>query len=153
MFHSHAVTCMDYSRDDRFLLSLGELIVSVTCSVRQYAYYQASFFAHTHTHAYSLIHFFTQTHSPTGTFQENALAIWSSVDYSLLTATNLSLAAHELRWDPSTAYEFTTVGAGGSVIFWLLEEEPGGRGCKLKVGGVSQEYTCIWAESQEYTCI
>ena len=64
--------------------------------------------------------------------------MWSSDDYSLLTATNLSQAAHELQWDPSTAYEFATVGAGGSVIFWLLEEELGGRGCKLKVGRVSE---------------
>ena len=58
-----------------------------------------------------------------GTFQENTLALWSSQDYSLLTASTLTSAVHEVQWDPYTAYEFTAVGAKASISFWVVEEE------------------------------
>ena len=35
------------------------------------------------------------------------------------------------------------MGAGGSIVFWLLEEEPGGRGCKLKVGVASENTNAL----------
>ncbi|CAI8047359.1 WD repeat-containing protein 90 [Geodia barretti] len=81
-FHSHAVTSMAFSRDDRFLLSLGD-------------------------------------------YHDNSLAVWSTYDYSLGVATSLSLPAHHLLWDPHTAYEFVSVGAGMSLCFWILEEGTG----------------------------
>ena len=62
------------------------------------------------------------------------------MDYSLLGATSLSAPIHAHSWDPYTAYEFATVGAGqggggagGGVSFWMLEEDMGGKKCQLKV--------------------
>lgn len=74
----------------------------------------------TSTHFSSLSY---HAHTHTGTFQENTLALWSSQDYSLLTASTLASAVHEVQWDPYTAYEFTAVGAKASISFWVVEEE------------------------------
>ena len=68
-----------------------------------------------------------------GTYQENTLALWSSRDYSLLAASTLSHAIHEVRWDPCTAYEFTAVGAQAGISFWVVEEETEGGEYQLKV--------------------
>lgn len=71
-----------------------------------------------------------------GNYQDGGLALWSALDYSLLCATSLSHPLHTHHWDPYTAYEFTTVGAGqegGGVSFWMLEEDMGGKKCQLKV--------------------
>ena len=62
---------------------------------------------------------------------DGTVAVWSSHDYSLLSATTLNQPIHEARWDPHVAYEFTSVGAG--LRFWLVEEDRGGRTCELKV--------------------
>ena len=64
------------------------------------------------------------------------MALWSSRDYSLLAATSLSYPVHAHCWDPHTAYEFATVGAGqngGGVCFWMVEEVMGGKECQFKV--------------------
>ncbi len=57
--------------------------------------------------------------------------MWSTHDYSLLTATSLNHSVHQAAWDPLTAYELTTVGAG--IRFWLLEEDRRAKTCALKV--------------------
>ena len=58
-----------------------------------------------------------------GNTQDGSLAVWSAHDYSLLVATNLEHTVNDVRWDPFTAYEFTTVGAGHCVSFWMIEED------------------------------
>lgn len=59
--------------------------------------------------------------------------MWSSHDYSLLVATNLDYAVHDVRWDPFTAYEFTTVGSGQCVSFWMVEEDRQGGEIKYQL--------------------
>lgn len=66
-----------------------------------------------------------------GTYKDGAVAVWSTHDYSLLSATSVDHAIHRAVWDPHTAYEFTSVGAG--LRFWLVKEDRGGRTCELKV--------------------
>ena len=68
----------------------------------------------------------------TGTYLDGTLAVWSTHDYSLLTATTLDHPVHQAGWDPHTAYELTSV--GGGLRFWLVEEDRSRRTCELKVG-------------------
>ena len=63
-----------------------------------------------------------------------SMAVWSTRDYSLLSVTAPSSPVHDACWDPFTAYELATVGAGGHVAFWLLEQKRG-REIELKVRG------------------
>ena len=53
------------------------------------------------------------------------MMVWNAVDYSLLTATCLSSPIHDVCWDHHTAYELSSVGAGGHIAFWLLEGREG----------------------------
>ncbi len=57
-----------------------------------------------------------------GTYLDGTLAVWSTCDYSLLSATALHHhTVHQAAWDPLTAYELATVGTG--LKFWLVEED------------------------------
>ena len=71
--------------------------------------------------------------SYTGTYKDNTVAMWSTHNYSLLSATTLDHPVHEAKWDPYVAYEFTSVGT--NIKFWLVEEDSGGKTCELKVCG------------------
>ena len=77
--HRYAITAMQFSRDDRFLISIGD-------------------------------------------YRECSIAIWSTLDYSLLATSFTRYPIHAVKWDPYTMNEFTTVGQNGSVLFWLLDE-------------------------------
>jgi hypothetical protein len=48
--------------------------------------------------------------------------IWSTHSYTVLTSTTTSQPIHDVRWDPYTVNEFASVGAGGTLLFWLLDE-------------------------------
>ena len=73
-------------------------------------------------------------HPSAGSHVESSIAVWSTTEYSLLTATSLSHSVNELCWDPSVAYKFATAGSEGRLCLWLLEEGGGrGRECELKV--------------------
>ncbi|XP_035694518.1 WD repeat-containing protein 90-like [Branchiostoma floridae] len=78
-YHQHDIVCLAYSRDDRFLVTVGD-------------------------------------------YRECTIALWSTFDYSLLTATKTSLPIHDLGWDPFNANEFTSIGQAGSIFFWLVDE-------------------------------
>ena len=101
---------MGYSPDGRFLLSIGE-------------------------NGNETFAPFTYILVP-GNYQDGSLALWSAWDYSLLAATSCPHPIHAHCWDPHTAYEFVTAGAGesgGGVCFWMVEEDMGGKKCQLKV--------------------
>lgn len=74
-----------------------------------------------------------------GTYKDNTVAVWSTHNYSLLSATTLDHSVHEAKWDPFVAYEFASVGT--NIKFWLVEEDGGGKTCELKV--------CLWM----YVCV
>ena len=113
---------MAFSRDDRFLLSLGTHPQTHTEGNKNWvSYARTHTFFHRHTHTLSA-----------GDCHDNSLGVWSTYDYTLAVGTTLSLPGHQLVWDPHTAYEFVTVGAATSLCFWILEEEAGGN-CQLKV--------------------
>ncbi|XP_064594375.1 WD repeat-containing protein 90-like isoform X2 [Liolophura sinensis] len=73
------VVSLAYSRDDRFLLSVGD-------------------------------------------YRDCSVVVWSTYDYTVLTQSTAAKPIHEVRWDPYTANEFASVGAGGNLLFWLLDE-------------------------------
>ncbi|KAK2180206.1 hypothetical protein NP493_453g01010 [Ridgeia piscesae] len=77
--HEFDVVCMAYSRDDRFLVSVGD-------------------------------------------YRDCTIAVWSTHTYDLLTTTKTSEPVHDLKWDPTTANEFASVGDNGTLLFWLLDE-------------------------------
>ena len=70
-------------------------------------------------------------HLCVGDYWDNSLAVWSAYDYSMVAATTITGPAHQLAWDPYTAYEFVSVGAEMMVCFWIMEE--GTRTHELKV--------------------
>ncbi|XP_056017616.1 WD repeat-containing protein 90-like isoform X2 [Ostrea edulis] len=77
--HEHNIVCLDYSRDDRFLISVGD-------------------------------------------YQDSSIVVWSTLNYEILTTSKTTTAIHDLKWDPFSVNEFVSVGQGGSVLFWLLDE-------------------------------
>ena len=106
--------------------------------------YQSVICTHTHTHTQTHTHTHTNQHTHThtqtnkkGDYHDNSLAVWSGGDFALLASSHLPWPVHELCWDPFTAYEFTTVGAGPSICFWLLmvEDDVGGAGGGANKGG------------------
>lgn len=48
--------------------------------------------------------------------------VWSTLNYEILTTSKTTTAIHDLKWDPFSVNEFVSVGQGGSVLFWLLDE-------------------------------
>lgn len=58
----------------------------------------------------------------TGDYRDRTVVVWSTYDYSVLTQSTASQPIHEVRWDPYAANEFASVGAGGNLLFWLLDE-------------------------------
>lgn len=50
------------------------------------------------------------------------MVVWSTYDYEILTSSRVNNPIHELKWDPYTVNEFASVGANGTVLFWLLDE-------------------------------
>ncbi|XP_071815143.1 WD repeat-containing protein 90-like isoform X2 [Apostichopus japonicus] len=78
-YHEHQIVCLAYSRDDRFLISVGD-------------------------------------------YRDCSLVVWDTHDYTILTVSRAALPIHELAWDPHSPNEFATVGEGGTVLFWLLDE-------------------------------
>ena len=54
------------------------------------------------------------------------MMVWNTVDYSLVTATCLlSSSIRDVCCDHHTAYELSSVGAGGHIGSWLLEGHEG----------------------------
>ncbi|XP_070579992.1 WD repeat-containing protein 90-like isoform X2 [Ptychodera flava] len=78
-YHEYDMVCLAYSRDDRFLVSVGD-------------------------------------------YRECSIVVWNTNDYSVIAASKTALPVHELRWDPYSPNEFVSVGARGTVLFWLLDE-------------------------------
>eukprot|EP00731_Ephydatia_muelleri_P028595 Em0020g239a len=89
-YHAGAVISMAYSRDDRFLVTVGS-------------------------------------------YHEGLLALWSTHTYTVVCVSALSHTVHEVLWDPTTAYEFVTVGTEASVSFWLVEEDQAQSKVQLKL--------------------
>jgi hypothetical protein len=50
------------------------------------------------------------------------VAVWSTGTWELLVTTRTHNPVHALAWDPSACNEFASVGSGGSLLFWLLDE-------------------------------
>ena len=57
-----------------------------------------------------------------GDYRDCTIAVWSTFTFDLLTTTKTSDPVHDLKWDPSTANEFASVGDNGTLLFWLLDE-------------------------------
>lgn len=57
-----------------------------------------------------------------GDYRDCSLVVWDTHDYTILTVSRAALPIHELAWDPHSPNEFATVGEGGTVLFWLLDE-------------------------------
>ena len=69
--------------------------------------------------------FFSLTLPPVGDpgdYRDCTIAVWSTHTYDLLTTTKTSDPVHDLKWDPTTANEFASVGDNGTLLFWLLDE-------------------------------
>lgn len=48
--------------------------------------------------------------------------VWSTQTYCILTTSKAASPIHDLKWDPYTVNEFSSVGSDGTVLFWLLDE-------------------------------
>ena len=60
-----------------------------------------------------------------GDYRDRTIVVWSTYNYGILVTTKTNVPMHNLRWDPFTVNEFVSVGANGTVLFWLLDETGG----------------------------
>lgn len=58
----------------------------------------------------------------TGDYKDCTIVVWNTINYDILTTSKTNTAIHDLKWDPFSVNEFVSVGQGGSVLFWLLDE-------------------------------
>ncbi len=57
-----------------------------------------------------------------GDYRDNSIVVWSTHTCTILTSTTPDYPVYDLKWDPYTVNEFASVGANGTVLFWLLDE-------------------------------
>ena len=99
----HQITCLAFSRDDRFLVAMSER----------------------HRPPFTQLPVLPQLPLPplaSGDFRDCTLSVWSTDKFEIVCATTTSRPMHALAWDPHCCNEFATCGVDGAVAFWLLDE-------------------------------
>ena len=57
-----------------------------------------------------------------GDYRECQIVVWSTFTCDILATYVCPAPIHALQWDPYMCNEFASVGAQGSIMFWLLDE-------------------------------
>ncbi|XP_053384270.1 WD repeat-containing protein 90-like isoform X2 [Mercenaria mercenaria] len=113
--HEFDIVCLAFSRDDKFLVSVGD-------------------------------------------YRDCTIVIWSTHNYCILTTSKAASPIHDLRWDPYTVNEFSSVGQNGTVLFWLLDETTSNICLNVHEGEVPDDLLYVKGsgvkkECVEFTCI
>ena len=57
-----------------------------------------------------------------GDYRDCSIVVWSTTTYCILTTSKAASPIHDIKWDPYTVNEFSSVGVNGTILFWLLDE-------------------------------
>ncbi|EDO36826.1 predicted protein, partial [Nematostella vectensis] len=76
-----------------------------------------------------------------GDFRDCSVVVWNTQTYDVITSSYARLPVHDILWDPYTVNEFATVGEGGSVMFWLVDETIPNISLKVHEPAVPSELT------------
>lgn len=86
-----------------------------------------------------------------GDYRDCTIVIWSTTTYCILTTSKAASPIHELKWDPYTVNEFSSVGQNGTMLFWLLDETTSSFGLNVHEAEVPDDL--LYSKSTVSLCL